>query len=75
MYWNTILDVTKEYTEDPSAPATCPYIHRLIEEYMVIRFSVNQGIYYFYITPILTASLDGEPSKQVIQQKIIQQYI
>jgi hypothetical protein len=44
----------------------------------VIRSSINRGTYWFfyiYLTHVLAASLDGEPPKQVIQQKIIQQYI
>jgi hypothetical protein len=46
----------------------CPYIPRLTEEYRAIGFLVNRGRYwFFYITLILVASLDGEPPKQVIQ--------
>jgi hypothetical protein len=54
------------------ALTTCPYIPWLTKEYRVICSSTNREIYYFsYITPVLAASPDGEPPKQVIQQKII----
>jgi hypothetical protein len=67
------LHITEEYTQTPPPPpctlAMCPYIPRLTEEYRAIRFSVNRGIYWvFYITPILAASSDEEPPKQVIRQ-------
>jgi hypothetical protein len=47
------------------APDTCLYIPRLTEEYRDICSTVNREIYwFFYITPVLAASPDGEPPKQ-----------
>jgi hypothetical protein len=52
----------------------CPYIPLLTEEHKATRSSVNRGIYWiFYITPILAASPDKEPTKQGTYSRLRQQ--
>jgi hypothetical protein len=44
------------------------YLPKLTEEHKAIHSSVNGGIcLIFYVSPILAASSDGEPPKQVSQ--------